>query len=62
MIRVAGLLLLLNLLAGCDAHPDRHGRASVTVQLPAARPAASQPGFSFSNAAETSRQGAVDRH
>jgi hypothetical protein len=56
------MLLGLAILGGCDARSSRHSRGSVTVQLPAARPAASEPGFSFSNSGEAERQGAVARH
>jgi hypothetical protein len=54
------VLIMLTLLGGCDDRRE-HGRASVTVQLPPARPPASAPHFSFSNSAEPVRQGAIER-
>lgn len=60
MIRIAALIAFI-LVGGCDARPDRHAQRSVTVQLPPARPPASTPGFSFSNAAQPTPQGATER-
>jgi len=54
----AAALLILAVLSGCDGRSERHAGGSVTVALPAPRPAASRPGFSFANAAETPRHGA----
>ncbi|WP_308516300.1 hypothetical protein [Sphingomonas flavescens] len=62
MSRAAALLILLA-AGGCNGRTDRHARGSVTVRLPAARPAVSEPGFSFSNStANAADQGAVERH